>query len=74
MWPKQRGHGDFNSTARAGVIPNRRDQRLSVSHPKDTEIHNLMSSNVLNVLADTPMESNGQGWGAWSSLVEMCQS
>ena len=22
MWPKQRGHGDFNSTARAGVIPN----------------------------------------------------
>ena len=24
------------------------------------------------VLANTPMESNGQGWGAWSSLVEMC--
>ena len=24
------------------------------------------------VLANTPMESNGQGWGAWCSLVEMC--
>ena len=24
------------------------------------------------VLANTPMESNGQGLGAWSSLVEMC--
>ena len=24
------------------------------------------------VLANTPMESNGQGRGAWSSLVEMC--
>ena len=23
------------------------------------------------VLANTPMESNGQGWGAWSSLVEL---
>ena len=24
------------------------------------------------VLANAPMESNGQGWVAWSSLVEMC--
>ena len=24
------------------------------------------------VLANTQMESSGQGWGAWSSLVKMC--
>ena len=24
------------------------------------------------VLANDPMESNGQGWGAWSTLVQMC--
>ena len=33
----------------------------------------LVLSFVLSyVLASTHMESNGQGWGAWSSLVEMC--
>ena len=31
----------------------------------------VLSCLVLSyVLANTPMESNGQGWGAWSSLVE----
>ena len=27
---------------------------------------------VVEILANTHMESNGQGWGAWSSLVKMC--
>ena len=35
--------------------------------------YSIRSCLVLSyVLANTPMESNGQGWGAWSSLVEMC--
>ena len=33
----------------------------------------VLSCLVLSyVLTNTPMESNGQGWGAWSSLAEMC--
>ena len=35
----------------------------------DSDRDNLVLSYVL---ANTPMESNGQRWGAWSSLVEMC--
>ena len=37
------------------------------------QANSLASCLVLScVLANTPMESNGQGWGAWSSLVKMC--
>ena len=36
-------------------------------------VEHVLSCLVLScVLANTPMESYGQGWVAWSSLVEMC--
>ena len=41
--------------------------------PNTTRSVLIMIRLVLSyVLANTPMESYGQGWGAWSSLVEMC--
>ena len=29
-------------------------------------------SDLVEILVNTPKESNGQSWGAWTSLVEMC--
>ena len=47
---------------------------LRVLHPLQTITTILCDARqpTISMLANTPMESNGQGWGAWSSLVEMC--
>ena len=33
---------------------------------------NIVLSCLVNILPNTPKESNGQGWVAWCNLVEIC--